>query len=83
MWLPEAQPSLLGQLDGLRYTAQHHMLKAPVELTGIAGGKGERNERLLGARAVAVFPVSDEALHAVIGTAIAFDLQPRRPPVIE
>lgn len=65
----------MGQLDGLRYTAQHHMLKAPVELTGIAGGKGERNERLLGARAVAVFPVSDEALHAVIGAGVALGLQ--------
>lgn len=65
----------MGQLDGLRYTAQHHMLKAPVELTDIAGGKGERYERLLGARAVTVFPVADETLHAVIGTGVALGLQ--------
>ena len=64
------------EFDGLDEAAEFDLLMAPIELADLAGcegqwdkGLGERGAGFMG------FPALDEALHAVIGAAIALGLQ--------
>ena len=64
------------EFDGLDEAAEFDLLVAPIELADLAGdesqwnkGLGERGAGFVG------FPALDEALHAVIGTAVALGLQ--------
>ena len=65
------------ELDGLHDAAEFDLLVAPIELADLAGGEGQRDKRLGECRAgFGGFPALHEALHAVIGAAIALGLQP-------
>ena len=62
------------QLDGLGYPAQHDMLVAPVELTGIARGKHQRYEGVRRRGRTLSFPAFYKALNTVVRTQIARSL---------
>ena len=65
------------EFDGLDDTAEFDLLMAPIELADLAGCEGQRDEGLGECRAGFVgFPALHEALHAVIGAAVALCLQP-------
>ena len=68
--------------DVLHYTAQLDLFVAPVKLAGVARLKDERDKGFGQLRAmVARFPAFNEALYAVIGTAVADFLQSFKEPM--
>ena len=68
--------------DVLHYTAQLDLFVAPVKLAGIPRLKQQRHEGFSQLRALmARFPAFDEALHAVIGTAVTDFLQAFKEPM--
>jgi hypothetical protein len=63
-------------LDGLHDATELDMLVAPIELADLAGRKRQWNESLRqGRTGFDRLPAPHEPLHAVVGTAVALDLQ--------